>query len=63
MCMCDINMFVMCMFCVCYVCNCGEISNLVLLLQNYRLTPVGPVNSRRFDHSRQELTINSCWPS
>jgi hypothetical protein len=25
------HMFVMCMFCVCYVCNCGEISNLVLL--------------------------------
>jgi hypothetical protein len=41
------HMFVMCMFYVCYVCNCGEISNLVLLLQNYRLTPVGPVNLRR----------------
>jgi hypothetical protein len=57
------HMFVMCMFCVCYVCNYGEISNLVLLLQNYRLTHVGPVNPRRFDHSRRELTINSHWPS
>jgi hypothetical protein len=45
------------------VCNCGEIPNLVLLLQNYRLTPVGPVNPRRFDHRRRELTINSRRPS
>jgi hypothetical protein len=36
---------------------------LVLVLQQYRLIIVGPVNSRRLWSNRRELTINPRRPS
>jgi hypothetical protein len=56
-------MFMWMIYIFCHMFVSGEISNLVLLLQNYRLTPVGPVNPRWFDHSRRALIINSRQPS